>query len=69
MPGLDGQSLYQLASNQSADLARKMVFVTEDTANQSSKEFLTMTGNPVLNKPFDISEIRKLIDRIAQPTP
>tara|TARA_B100001964_G_C14148840_1_gene561046 strand:+ start:271 stop:438 length:168 start_codon:yes stop_codon:yes gene_type:complete len=39
MPGLDGQSLYQLASNQSADLARKMVFVTEDTANQSSKEF------------------------------
>lgn len=68
MPGLDGPSLYKLASELSASLAKKMVFVTGDTGSSGAREFLSMTGNPVLSKPFNIREVRELIEKIGQPT-
>ncbi len=65
MPGLDGPGLYRLASELSASLAKKMVFVTGGTASSSAREFPLMTGNPVLSKPFNISDVRQLIDTIT----
>ena len=54
-----------LASEISPDLASKMVFVTGDTSSVSGRNFLGATTNPVLSKPFDMSEVRRLIESFS----
>ncbi|PKB70491.1 MAG: hypothetical protein BZY87_10210 [SAR202 cluster bacterium Io17-Chloro-G6] len=61
MPGLDGQELYQLITEFSQDLAKKVVFITGDTARADTQRFLDSTASPVLSKPFTIEAIRQLI--------
>ena len=61
MPGIGGQGLYQLANEVSPDLAKKIVFITGDTASAKASDFLKSTGNRVLHKPFSIDAIRQLL--------
>ena len=61
MPGIDGQELHQLVSEFSSDLARKIVFITGDTANSDTRKFLDSTPCPVLSKPFTIEAVRSLL--------
>ena len=61
MPGVDGRELYQLITGFSPDLAKKVVFITGDTARPETVEFLDSIENPVLTKPFTIEEIRGLL--------
>ncbi len=61
MPGVDGQELYQQIIEYSPDLAKKVVFVTGDTARADTERFLESTANPVLGKPFTIEAIRQLL--------
>ena len=65
MPVLDGQGLYRLANDYSPDLAKKMVFITGDTASADARKFLRAAGNPVLRKPFSISSVRRMIQSRA----
>ena len=62
MPGMDGQQLHRLLSEHDPMLAKKMVFITGDTAGEATQTFLKSTGNPVLSKPFGIAAIRQLIE-------
>jgi hypothetical protein len=39
-----------------------MVFVTGDISSVSGWNFLGATTNPVSSKPFDMSEVRQLIE-------
>jgi hypothetical protein len=43
------------------ELARKTIFLTGDTVNSRTREFLTQAGNPVVSKPFELEEFRSLI--------
>ena len=61
MPGVDGQELYEQIIEYSFDLAKKVVFVTGDTARADTERFLESTANPVLGKPFTIEAIRQLL--------
>ncbi len=61
MPGIGGQGLYRLANELSPDLAKKMVFITGDTASAKAGDFLKSTGNRVLHKPFGMDAIRQLL--------
>lgn len=61
MPGIGGQGLYQLAKEFSPDLAKKIVFITGDTASAKAGSFLKSTGNRVLHKPFGMDAIRQLL--------
>ena len=74
MPGMSGQQLYKLITESHLELARKVVFITGDTVSPETSAFIEATGNPALNKPFSIEELRKQIlefngsaDRPAAP--
>jgi two-component system cell cycle sensor histidine kinase/response regulator CckA len=63
MPGLDGQALYHRLKQSNAGLAKRVIFVTGDTLNTKTREFLDATGNLWLSKPFRIQEV---LDRVQQ---
>jgi hypothetical protein len=39
------------------------VFLTGDTLNPESWEFVQRTGAPCINKPFDFDEVKRVIGR------
>jgi two-component system NtrC family sensor kinase len=61
MPGLDGPGLYRATVEQRPDLARRFVFVTGDTFDPASREFLEQTRLPIIEKPLVIEEVRRLV--------
>lgn len=66
MPDISGQQLYQIIAETDASLARKVIFVTGDTVRRETREFLEATGNPVFSKPFNISDLRRQIQELAE---
>jgi len=61
MPGFSGQNLYDLVKVTHPESARRIVFVTGDTVNPETQEFLKNTGNLYIGKPFRLEEIREII--------
>ena len=39
--------------------------MTGDVLNREKREFLEQTGRPFLEKPCDLSELRRLVQRVA----
>ena len=46
------------------ELCRKFIFTTGDVASQESHSFLSQTGSPYLQKPFDLQEVRHLVRQV-----
>ncbi len=67
MPGLDGPELYRALGLLHPELLPRFVFLTGDTLNPESHEFVQQTGAPCLSKPFDFDEVYRVIGRALQP--
>jgi two-component system NtrC family sensor kinase len=63
MPGLDGPDLYKVLGKTHPQLLSRFVFLTGDTLNPESREFVQQTGAPCLGKPFDFDEVYRVIGR------
>jgi len=64
MPGMSGQELYRhLQASESALLGR-IIFTTGDVANQDTQSFLQESRTPYLQKPFNLNEVRRLVQEI-----
>jgi nitrogen-specific signal transduction histidine kinase/CheY-like chemotaxis protein len=63
MPELDGPSLYRLLERQQPHLCPRLIFLTGDTLDPATREFLEQSGVPCLTKPFPIAEARRVIQR------
>jgi CheY-like chemotaxis protein len=63
MPELDGPSLYRLLERQHPHLCQRLLFLTGDTLEPATQEFLEQSGAPCLTKPFSIAEARRAIQR------
>jgi nitrogen fixation negative regulator NifL len=63
MPRLDGPGLYRALDQSNPKLLQRFVFLTGDTLNPESWEFVQRTGAPCINKPFDFDEVRRVIGR------
>jgi PAS domain S-box-containing protein len=61
MPRLDGPGLYRALAQSRPELLRQLVFLTGDTLNAESREFVQQTGAPCIGKPFDFDEARRVI--------
>ncbi|MBC8281877.1 MAG: PAS domain-containing protein [Chloroflexi bacterium] len=61
MPGLGGQGLYERIQEMHPELIKLIVFITGDTVNPATKNFLGSVTNPVLSKPFDFRELEQLV--------
>ncbi len=66
MPELDGPGLYRELERHHPHLVRRFVFLTGDTLNPETREFLERTGAPSLTKPFDAEEVRRAIERVTR---
>ena len=63
MPGLDGPGLYRALRRAHPELLSRFVFLTGDTLNPESREFVEQTGAACLSKPFDFDEVYRVIER------
>jgi|GEM_PF-2368463 len=65
MPVVSGIHLYSYIENEKAHLLEKIVFITGDIIDSTTRSFLKTIDNPYFTKPFDVrkfvSVIRKII--------
>jgi CheY-like chemotaxis protein len=65
MPGMNGMEFYETVQAISGDLAKRVVFMTGGAFTAESHEFLSRLPNTWLEKPFDIGELRELVNSRA----
>ena len=58
MPVMNGQELYRLIEESPTNSTNRVIFITGDTGNSTMHEFMSSTGNQVLNKPFQMADLR-----------
>jgi nitrogen fixation negative regulator NifL len=66
MPGLDGPELYRALRLKHPELLSRFVFLTGDTLNPESRDFVQHTGAPCLSKPFDFDDVYQVIGRVLR---
>jgi two-component system NtrC family sensor kinase len=60
MPELDGIALYRAVEQQYPSLRSRFIFISGNLITQAGEELLARTGAPLLRKPFDLREFRRL---------
>ena len=63
MPGMTGIELQKRFQKKARSLTRRVVFMTGDVAEASTKYFLSSTKSPYLIKPFDVEQLNEVIAR------
>jgi DNA-binding NtrC family response regulator len=61
MPNTGGMELYTRVCEHYAELTEAFVFVTGGVSEPQIQEFLKTCGRPMLEKPFDMKELKKLV--------
>ena len=69
MPEMSGQEFYRRVREKDRELARRMVFITGDTINTATRQFLQRVHNPCVAKPFKLREVREVVERQLSPEP
>ena len=64
MPGDGGEALYQQLKSVNGILARRVIFITGDIVNHAEREFVAATGNPIIEKPFDLNTLQQLLESL-----
>lgn len=65
MPVTDGMAFYLQAQDLDADMARKFIFITGDSLDPDLVEFFEDQHRPYLNKPFEIGDLVRAIEKLA----
>lgn len=66
MADLDGPGLFDWIEANRPALAARTGFVTGDTMGAASVRFLTRTGRPFLEKPFDRASVRSVVQALVE---
>jgi CheY-like chemotaxis protein len=64
MPNFSGVELYRALVNSRPDLIRRLVFSSGDVASVDASTFLSSSGRPVIEKPFELARLEEMFDRI-----
>jgi signal transduction histidine kinase/ActR/RegA family two-component response regulator len=62
MPNINGEQFYREVLKMKPDLASRIIFLSGDVVNQETQAFLQSTGNPKLDKPFNLAAVREAIE-------
>ena len=65
MPGLSGLELHDRLLKERPELMARLVFITGDVVSTDVAEFLQKTARPVLEKPFELSELDIVVERVV----
>ncbi|MGC8743708.1 MAG: ATP-binding protein [Verrucomicrobiia bacterium] len=63
MPEMDGKQFYERLKLQKPEYVKRIVFLTGDTVNEETQNFLNSTGNIYLSKPFQMATIREAVEK------
>lgn len=66
MPQITGMELHGLVQRLDPAQAQRMVFVTGGAFTGAAREFLSTTTNHQLEKPFDLKELKKLVNDLVK---
>jgi DNA-binding response OmpR family regulator len=66
MPGLSGIQLYERIKAERPDIIARLVFSTGDTSGTEIAEFLSRIGCPVVPKPFRLSDLQDIAERLLR---
>jgi two-component system NtrC family sensor kinase len=61
MPGVDGMAFYRAIAAATPALARRVIFVTGDTAGPEARRFFAETGCRVVAKPFRFADLLRAV--------
>ncbi len=65
MPRLSGIQLHELVAHTDAEMARRFIFSSGDTGDDEAVDFLARSGCPMISKPFELSALLSLVERVA----
>jgi CheY-like chemotaxis protein len=65
MPGCGGVELHERLRTANPDLLRRFIVATGNAVSEDTAEFVRRTMCPVLQKPFELTELRALLRRIT----
>ncbi len=65
MPDIDGIVLFDWIKRLRPALAERTAFVTGDTMCADATRILVATGRPLLEKPFRVEDVRRLLGELA----
>jgi len=68
MPGLSGLELHQWIRSSRPELLSRLVFASGDTASPDTAAFLSLSGRPVLEKPFELAELAAVVSQVRSNT-
>ena len=66
MPGMSGQELFHLIEASDQKAAGKVIFITGDTSDADTHEFITGLNNPVVLKPFQLDDICSQVQKMLE---
>lgn len=61
MPRLDGLGLYHALAERHPTMARRLIFMSGDVLDREARILVEGSGVPMLMKPFDIGELRRIV--------
>jgi len=61
--GVDGAQVYAWIAAHRPDLARRLVFITGDIANEETAATLRRTGAPCVEKPFRVRDFLAVVEQ------
>ena len=67
--GVDGAQVYAWISTHRPELARRLVFITGDIANEETAATLRRTGAPCVEKPFRVQQFMSVIEKTIGKAP
>jgi len=65
MPELDGKQLFEFLEKNLPEARSRVIFITGDTGNPATRDFLEATGQPYLPKPVELPLLFVLLEAVA----
>ena len=66
MPGMSGKELFHQIEASDQKAAEKVIFITGDTSDENTHEFITGLNNPVVLKPFQLDDICRQVQQMLE---
>jgi CheY-like chemotaxis protein len=67
MPGVSGIELHERLAEARPELLDRLILSTGDSVSSEAADFLRRSSCPVLNKPFELAELRAMLARVQAP--
>lgn len=67
MPGVSGIELHERLAAARPELLDRLILSTGDSVSSEAADFLRRSSCPVLNKPFELAELRAMLARVQAP--